>query len=64
MPGSAMEQVVLTCGVEDRVRMLGDMTLAELRQVVEDRDVQLTVRKAAERTIRKIQRVLRVPPSE
>jgi hypothetical protein len=64
MPGTAMERVVSTCSVVDRLEMLGNMTLLELRQVVADKDVQLTVRKAAELMIRRIQRVLSSPPSE
>jgi hypothetical protein len=56
-PGSPCERVVMTCDVPGRLDLLKSMHIPELRQVVADPDVQLTVRKAAERTIRRIQKL-------
>ncbi len=46
---------VLTCGVEDRLREVKRSTDIDwLREVIRDRDVQTTVRLAAERRHRKL----------
>jgi hypothetical protein len=47
-----------TSDVHDRLEDLKDATLPELQAIAADPDMQLTVRKAAERTIRKIRRML------
>jgi hypothetical protein len=56
-PGSPRESIVMVCDVPGRLDLLKSMHIPELRQVVADPDVQLAVRKAAERTIRRIQKL-------
>jgi hypothetical protein len=44
---------VLTCGVDDRIKQVKESTDADwLKAVIRDRDVQATVRIAAERRLR------------
>lgn len=52
--GTHREQIVRICGVTDRLAELKKMTIPELREVIKDPDMQLTVRRQAERTLRKI----------
>jgi len=59
--GTPRERVVCTCCVEDRLDRLKKMTIPELQAIITDQEIQLTVRKAAERTLRKLRKLASVP---
>ena len=48
--------LVGTMNAEDRIRELGRFNAEQLRQVIALPDVQVTVRKAAERRVRKLEK--------